>query len=273
MKKLISFKLLMFAVLLPMLMTNQYGAPLTNVQKWDWIGTSIPEMYGSKAYPVQIGNALIDNGYNIKMVNQSLGSSRIMWNGTDQRSLSATKSELETKFPGNGKNSFQTKIIDEDPDVLIIDQGYNDKADLPDHLGDINSTDRSTFYGAYNYVLKAAYAKNPDLRVAFIIPANNAQWNNPSVGKELNAVHDAIIKIAERYGCIVVDLMHIMGYNDYTYGSTDNPRLTKDGRHMTQATANYAAAILYEKLRFLAFDFHNPPISMIYSFKYKFSLS
>lgn len=223
----------------------------TTTQKWVWVGTSIPAMYGSQSYPAQVGRMLNDNGYLVSMVNESLAESLVPWDGSNKLSLSATRSELSSKFPGSENNSFETKIISQKPDVLLVDHGYNCRIYADTHLGDINSTDRSTFYGAYNYLLKAAYTQNPNLRVAFVIPANNVRWatNWATELRKLTAMRNALMALASRYGCMCIDLGKCMGYNDYTY-----PLLTKDGTHMTQPTANFAAAILYEKLKILAFD-------------------
>lgn len=217
-------------------------------QKWVWVGTSIPAMYSSQSYPAQVGRMLNDNGYSVTMTNESLASSLVIFGS--KLALSATRSELSAKFPGNENNSYETKIP-KNTDVLIIDHGYNDRDSLANHLGDINSTDRTTFYGAYNYILKYAYSQNPNIRIAIIIPANNVRWSSSWAAqvKKLNAMRDALLVLASRYGCICVDLMKTMGYNDYTY-----PILTKDGTHMTQETVNFAAAILFEKLKVLAFD-------------------
>ncbi len=234
-------------------------------QKWVWVGTSIPAMYGSSSYPAQVGRMLNDNGFVVSMLNESLASSLVPWDGTNKLSMSATRAELASKYPGSENNSYETKIIAQKPDVLIIDHGYNCRTYADIHLGDINGTDRSTFYGAYNYIIKAAYTQNPNLRIAIIIPANNPRWasNWSTEARKLNAMRNALINIASRYGCICVDLMKCMGYNDYTFGSDAAPRLTFDGTHMAQSTANFAAYILYDKLKFLAFD-HQQVISMFY---------
>lgn len=245
--------------------SKEIAAHQSNVdsaQIWTWVGTSIPAMYGINSYPSQFAKKMTDNGFNINLVNQSLASSLVICGS--KLALSSTRAELAAKFPGSENNSYETKIP-KNTDVLIIDHGYNDRDSLASHLGDINSTDRTTFYGAYNYILKYAYGQNPNLRIAIIIPPNNVRWSTQSAQvKKLNAVHDALTVLASRYGCICVDLMKCMGYNDYTY-----PKLTIDETHMCQTTADFAAAILYEKLKVLAFDHlqsvPRPPISFNYN--------
>lgn len=199
-------------------------------------GTSIPEKYGSQSYPMQVGRML-----GITVDNQSVGESQMIWDGTYAKSLSATRAELRAKG-WDEKQSYEYKLIGKKETWFILDHGYNDKAKK---LGTLTSLDRSTFYGAWNYVIKAVLADNPKVRIILVIPPNNARWGvHPELVPQLNGMHDAIVALGSKYGFPVIDLMRNIGYNDYTYNT-----LTVDGTHPTQECANQIAVYIANFIR------------------------
>lgn len=125
-------------------------------------GTSIPAGSGSGylSYPEYVGKTL-----NCTVDNQAVGSSGIIWNGTRALSLSATIAELTATFgAGYAAQSYQNKVIGKKVDLIVFDHGFNDRIKATgSDLGTIDSVDRTTFYGAFNYVIQAALADNPSV--------------------------------------------------------------------------------------------------------------
>jgi len=209
-----------------------------NQKKIIWVGTSIPAGK-SPSYPKSIGKYL-----NAKVVNEAVGSSGIIWDGTRALSLSATIAELTASFPGYESQSYQNKLIGKAPDLVVFDHGHNDRLQATGAgLGTIDSMDRTTFYGAFNYVINALYADNPNVRIAFVTPPNRYTSN----GTETTAMDNtrlAILALANKYGAPVCDLMKLSNFNQYNYALN-----TDDGTHPTQAMTDKIAIILYNFLK------------------------
>ncbi len=112
---------------------------------WDkkkiiWVGTSIPAG-GNPSYPSVVGNML-----NAEMVNESVGSSGIIWDGTRSLSLSATQSELTASYGGGfAVQSYENKLIGKSADLIVLDHGHNDreKAFNPSFSGNLPWTTRT----------------------------------------------------------------------------------------------------------------------------------
>lgn len=97
------------------------------------------------------------------------------------------------------KNRYNnTDKIPLDTDYLTIMFGLNeyDIADSPETLGDENSTDDTTWWGAWNKVLKYYITNMPNCKIGIIIADS---WFNEKL-------RDATIKIAEYYGIPYLDL-------------------------------------------------------------------
>jgi len=203
-----------------------------------WVGTSIPAGM-SPSYPAQVGSFL-----NANLVNESVGSSGIIWDGTRALSLSATIAELTASFPGNEAQSYQNKLIGKAPDLVVFDHGHNDRLQATGvRLGTLTSTDKSTFYGAFNFVINALYADNPNVKIVFITPPNRFTVS----GTQTTAMDDtrnAILALANKYGAPVCDLMKLANFNEKNYSVW-----TSDGTHPTQTATNNIAVILYNFLK------------------------
>lgn len=219
------------------------GLPLLG-KKILWLGTSIPAQYGMNSYP-----ALFGQYHQCTVDNQSVASSHLFWNSTsDKLSLTASKSELESKYPGSGNQSWESKVKGKNADWYFIDHGYNDRNLTNGHMGSINdATDRGTFYGAFNFLIKAIYTDNPDAKIALIIPPNNVRWATQWAQQKtlLTDMKDGILQIGLRYGAPVCNLQPVMQYNDYTYGADGAPKRTHDGTHPTQITSNEIGVYIY----------------------------
>lgn len=81
------------------------------------------------------------------------------------------------------------------PDYLTIWYGWNDYAREAILLGDINSTDETTYYGAWNIALNLLINKYPTTKIGVIVPYGmNAEWRQ--------AVRD----VAKKWGVPYLDL-------------------------------------------------------------------
>jgi hypothetical protein len=81
-----------------------------------------------------------------------------------------TTAELNAQT-GTGQFSYQNLIIGQNADMLVIDHSVNDILNkLPQAFtGNINSTDRSTLYGAYNTIIQAAIADKPSIEIVIVV--------------------------------------------------------------------------------------------------------
>ncbi|WP_028472956.1 hypothetical protein [Nocardioides alkalitolerans] len=158
----------------------------------------------------------------VALDNQAVGSSGIVWDGTRDRSLSATKAELEAAFPGWGGQSYEARIIDRIANIkhLHFAHGYNDR-DKP--IGTPTSTDRATLYGAYNYVLGKVFEAKPSITVSFETPHSLYTPANEGYHATTAAVRTAILEIGQRYGGPVFDLTQHgqLGQSGATTRTTD----------------------------------------------------
>lgn len=102
----------------------------------------------------------------------------------------------DVSFAKNRYNN--TNKIPLDTDYLTIMFGLNESniADSPETLGDENSSDDTTWWGAWNKVLKYYITNMPNCKIGIIIADS---WFNEKL-------RDATIKIAEYYGIPYLDL-------------------------------------------------------------------
>lgn len=193
--------------------------------KITWTGTSIPmdnyPVDGYFSYPNVVGKLL-----NATVENQSVGSSGMVWDGTRALSLSATRAEL-TAAGFDPNQSYETKVIGKNADLLVLDHGFNDRTLA---FGAIESTDKSTLYGAYNVVIQAALADNPKLKLLFVTPPN--RFNDASVNTsetQIDAIREVIHNLATKYASPVCDLAVLSNINSYNYNSYKRDKVHTKG--------------------------------------------
>lgn len=119
---------------------------------------------------------------------------------------------IATPTSGNTTNSVSTNIyqqVDVDVDFITLYLGINDSGNLfgsgsdgedynrPITIGDINSTDIHTFYGAWNVVLKWLIENRPFAHIGIIV--SNGMDSNDDLRK-------AEIAIANKWGIPFIDL-------------------------------------------------------------------
>lgn len=113
-------------------------------------------------------------------------------------------------------------------DLVTIALGTNDHANGGGCLvGDIDSTDISTYCGAYNTVLEHIFKTNPKIRVVLMTPFQKTSMNNVnSKGQKLIDFVDAVVKLGEKWSCPVFDCYRVSGWNKSTFST-----YTVDGLH------------------------------------------
>lgn len=126
-------------------------------------------------------------------------------------------------------NTFMTKyknITWSDFDLVTIALGTNDFG-MGSELGNIDSEDTTTFYGAYNTVLNYIFTTNPKIRVVLITPWQRNNRNTPNAeNKILLDYVEAIKLLGEKWSCPVYDAYSNAGWNEKTLNI-----YTVDGLH------------------------------------------
>lgn len=142
-------------------------------------------------------------------------------------------------------NSIYKKIIayTTDTDVIIIAGGVNDYT-TGKPLGEYNSTDITTFYGAMRGICDSLTANHTDATVIFITPIN-CTHNAPDAVADISEYRNAIFEIAAEYGFNVVDGSQL-GFPSKTGGFQEF--MMTDGCHPTQAGHDFYAKNLYNVL-------------------------
>lgn len=115
-----------------------------------------------------------------------------------------------------GTNPATSRIdaaIDTNPDILIIAFGSNDWLNRniasPIPLGDINSPDATTYYGAWKEVIRKAVTKNPYI---FVVPINMCPRGNRSDYESQKPYANAVIEVANYYGIKALDIFKEGGF-------------------------------------------------------------
>lgn len=220
-----------------------------------------------------IGDSITDQAYWVNSLATLLGT--VAYN----RGLSGTTvadSSISNSFcarldmePNDSQTAKQYGFPNE-ADLVFVFGGINDWGRIRNqNLGTFNAAiDRSTFYGAWHYLLKGIKAKYPKATVCVLnlhhtymynsyVAWHEIEYNDPadetkgwsvcqnSVGNTLEDYRNAIEKVATFYGCHVIDLANCgMSF----LNSTDRSNYTADGLHPNAAggavIANYIAAQL-----------------------------
>ena len=136
-----------------------------------------------------------------------------------------------------------TEVNFADFDQMFICHGVNDFSGNS-VLGTIDSTDPTTFYGAYNYAIQRAYSQNKSIEIilltTFYATTTTAENSTPMqsiYNAENHTIYDyieAVRNIAGRYNLRCVDMQEALGVNKYDYQSylIDNVHMNAAGYEM-----------------------------------------
>lgn len=235
-----------------------------------WIGTSIPSGDGTLTgtYPLQVRSNL-----GIKtLYNNSIAASGIvkfsgyLGNGRDGLDLSETVAEKEARYRSKVQDgtiseatlnyykfaSFEKCLLPyingsvDSCDTVIIDHGYNDREVLATEIGsnvELSNKNRSSFIGAFNYIIDKIYAINPKIRIIVIgfYMRDNYDGNGWEMhGKDINAV---LSKISAFY-----NFMYIPTYNGSCINPANFNNMCPDGVHPHSDTSGTAVKNIAEYL-------------------------
>lgn len=235
-----------------------------------WIGTSIPE--GCK-YPEDAANEL-----NFTVYNKAIGASGIVLNkgilnnGRDCKDLSETTAEKEIRYRASvGTSEYITDYLIKNTSfdsvlipyidgtkasckLVMFDHGYNDREQISKEVAkgknNINweSEDRTTYTGAFRYLLKKIYAVDPTILVV-IVGYFSAQHT-----VEVNCKDVCIMQkwIAEHYHLPIIDTWNLLSVSDDIILGTNIKQFMQfcpDGVHPFTDTSGrsdklYSAAII-----------------------------
>jgi lysophospholipase L1-like esterase len=126
--------------------------------------------------------------------------------------------------------SAQADKLDEDVDLVTILGGTNDEGDvINSDTNDYNmekvgtlmpvgdTKDKTTFYGAYQYIIEKCYEKNPNVKIILCCPPRAWQQSEPYTERtNLKLVGDLVKKVADFYSLPCVDLWHECPINEIT---------------------------------------------------------
>ena len=109
-------------------------------------------------------------------------------------------------------------------DLVTVFGSVNDhRADSK--IGDINSTDTKTFYGALNVLITGLKAKYPSSRIVFITPFKTADWSGKNMyGFTMTDFRNAIVGACNKHQLEVLDLFSVRALSWLT-GLTSTPSL------------------------------------------------
>ena len=209
---------------------NEEGATLglvfENPVTLSIIGDSItygamPDMSRGLAYPERLGNlckAVTVNNYGISGTTIAVNSSLSM------------------------VSRFQD--IDKKSNLIIIAGGTNDFG-MNTPMGDVNSTDTSTFNGALNYMIINLKLMFPDKYIVIDTPITRAdQYNRNEQGLLLEDYANAIKEAAKRHDIYLLDL----NQDAKLFFLSDLNQYMQDGLHPNADGHELMRSLILEKL-------------------------
>ncbi len=240
-----------------------------------WTGTSIPE---GAHYPQESCKA---NGF--ECINNSLGSSCLRFipehpakvDRNSGRQLTATVSELEALYRQdviagtitndeleNWKNHCYERAIipyidgtnEKQASVIVIDHGYNDRAEITMELEnyadiDWNSTDRSSFHGAFCYLVNKIREVNPYVKIVIGGYFSNTlvRWYSDSLGygNQINAAKICRMQelLAEKFNTSIVKVWEHSQITNHYINGTSNYLADFNAKYGT----NYRRFVIYDE--------------------------
>lgn len=198
-----------------------------------WIGTSIPE--GCK-YPKDAANEL-----NFTVYNKAIGASGIVLNkgilnnGRDCKDLSETTAEKEARYRTSvGTSEYITDYLIKNTSfdsvlipyingtkasckLVMFDHGYNDRDQISKEVAkgknniDWDSEDRTTYTGAFRYLLKKIYAIDPTILVVIV-----GYFSARHIVNAVDCKDVCIMQkwIAEHYHLPIIDVWNLLSVSD-----------------------------------------------------------
>lgn len=110
--------------------------------------------------------------------------------------------------------------------------GANDVIYQFSPLGELTNGnyDKTTFYGAYQYIIEKILKQNPNIQLMMVTPLKAKKTSQPGyknkLGYTMKDFVEAVKKIAEHYSIPILDFYSISGFNPLTFDT-----YTIDGLH------------------------------------------
>lgn len=122
----------------------------------------------------------------------------------------ARLNELGGSF-GYFDSGYESKILPHNPDFVIIDHMINDEEVNIDVIGDITSRRRSSYMGAYNFIVDRIYEQNPYARIMFMTNFSSHRGNNPGPEAHMTNQRTKLIELGQARNIPVIDPFYTMG--------------------------------------------------------------
>lgn len=200
-----------------------------------------------------------------KLTLSSLGDSLTAGHGNKDNWVYYINQQEQFKYVSNyGIGGSTIAIVDEDninshtplvsrytqmphSDIISVMCGVNDR-DLNVPLGDENSTDLTTFYGALDLLVRGLVSRYNTSYIFFMTPLPTT-WDTNKLGLNLDDYCNAIKNVCERYDVDVLDTHNEMKF-DFDTDTTDGEHLTSKAYKeiMAPFIANYLKAN-YDKIK------------------------
>lgn len=144
-------------------------------------------------------------------------------------------------------------LLSSNPDVITILSGLNSGntliGDEEDLRVDLGQEDKSTFIGAYAYLIKRIFTENPSIKIFILTTTfSNGNYNNDggyaSTGLTSLDFARASKTVAEYFGIPIIDVRHTMQLNWYTQNN-----LSSDNVHISMRGAEAIASTVIRELK------------------------
>lgn len=136
-------------------------------------------------------------------------------------------------------------IMDPDADIVVVFGGTNDAFFAEHPLGDKESTDTDTFFGALNYIFPALHKKYPTSLIICMTPIHRCgEQNANDMGFYLRDCVSAIKTICEKYSVPLLDLWSLSGIQPNI--PENRTAYTKDGTHPNDLGCMRIASLLID---------------------------
>lgn len=213
------------------------------VKKIACLGDSITEGHQANGWPWHryIDQWAKNNGIETTVVNLGIGGTLI------------------SDGVGNTVQAFVRRLdtIPEDTDVVTIFGGTNDWGNHAE-LGTLESTETSTFYGAYKHILEWLAINRPNTKVITMTPLKryykgsttiwkNAQTEPNNKGNVLGDFVRAVKEVSDLYSVPCVDLHNDSGLNPVL--EIVRTKFMRDGLHPTAEGNKRMYPIILDKMR------------------------
>ena len=203
-----------------------------------FLGDSITEGHGTSS-PEHNYVSVFSRLSGATCVNYGIGGTRIA-----RQTVPSENSRYDLDFVGRADE------MREKADVVVVFGGTNDFGHGDAAIGDFDSRDVFTFYGALHALCEKLLVKYPDAILVFITPLHRVTEGDKRTDKRyLERYVDIITEVASYYGLPVLDLFRTSGIQPKV--DIIREKYMPDGLHPNDAGAARVAQRIYGFLKSL----------------------